>query len=210
MSGAKKFIGATKKMMEALKNEGLNITWPKAIGNEGDLALEGTFTTGHNWEKLVLIDLREEGEFEFKTKADVDRAVARQLEKAYTNFDVDDELTLYLQGAKEMRDAMAIPNATRLLEDILEQESRLKRFAEVARAVSRGEDIPPKEQKAEKGETIHITPKMADDICFYLGIAVSFINHLGRMGNTHYVETLVDTLMKKMGKPTVNRGKSVK
>ena len=55
-----KYAGPTKKMMQALEDEGLNIAWPKTgnVKDEELLAIDATFYTGCDWEKLVLIDLR--------------------------------------------------------------------------------------------------------------------------------------------------------
>ena len=142
-----KFAGPSKKMVEALENEGLDITWPKAVKDESDLAIEGTFTTGADWEKCVTIDLRDEGEL--KTKQDVDAAICRQLEEAYEAFDIDEELSLNLEGTAEERRARGVPNAARLLEDMQEQEAFLKRLYDVADAVYHDRPIPSKEDSVE-------------------------------------------------------------
>jgi hypothetical protein len=142
-----KFAGPSKKMMDALENEGLNITWPKTIESEDDLAVEGTFTTGADWEKCVAIDLRDEGTL--KTKQDVDAAICRQLEEAYEAFDIDEELRLNLEGTAEERRARGVPNAARLLEDMQEQEAFLKRLYDVADAVYHDRPIPSKEDSVE-------------------------------------------------------------
>ena len=135
---AKKFVGPTKKMADALETEGLHVTWPKVIKDDNDLAIEGSFTTGEGWEKIVLIDLRDEGDL--STKANVDAAISNQLDEAYECFSIDDEVKLHLgtNGA---------PEAPRLVEDMQEQNKRLKRFAEVAEAVSSGRPVPPEEDK---------------------------------------------------------------
>lgn len=135
-----KFAGPSKKMMDALKNEGLNITWPKAVKDESDLAIEGTFYTGCDWEKLVTIDLRDKVGIE--SKSGVDNAIAHELSEAYEAFDIGEEMKLNLgvRGA---------PDAASLLEDMQEQDNMLKRFAEVADAVAEGRKIPVEEDTAE-------------------------------------------------------------
>ena len=142
---AKKFVGPTKKMADALEKEGLTVTWPKVIRDENDLAIEGSFTTGDGWEKLVLIDLRDEGDL--STKANVDAAISNQLDEAYENFSIDEELKLNMEGTEEERIARGVPDAARLLEDMQEQDARLKRFSDVAEAVSSGRPIPPEESE---------------------------------------------------------------
>lgn len=142
-----KYVGPSKKMAEALEAEGLYIEWPKAIKSNSDLAIEGMFYTGCDWEKLVLIDLRDEGDL--STKANVDAAISNQLDEAYENFSIDEELKMNLQGSQDEREARGVPDAERLLEDIQEQDACLKRFAEVAEAVSSGRPIPNKEDTAE-------------------------------------------------------------
>lgn len=130
---AKKFIGPSKKMAEALEAEGLYVTWPSVIKSEGDLVIEGSFTTGEGWEKLVTIDLRDK--LALGTKTDVDNAISYELTEAYEAFDVDEELKLNL-GAN------GAPDAERLLEDMKEQEKCLKRFSDVADAVASGRPLP--------------------------------------------------------------------
>ena len=87
-----KFAGPTKKMMQALEDEGLNIRWPDpgTVKDTETLAIEGTFYTGctGQWEKLVMIDLRNEGDL--STKSNVDAAISNQLDEAYENFSVDE------------------------------------------------------------------------------------------------------------------------
>lgn len=157
-SKAKKFIGPSKKMAEALEAEGLHVTWPTVIKDENDLAIEGTFETGDCWEKLVNIDLRRN--LTLGTKTDVDKAIANELTAAYEAFDVDEEFKLNL-GAN------GAPDAERLLEDMKEQEGCLKRFSDVADAVAGGRPIPPKEDEKDR-ETVHIKPETASRICYLL------------------------------------------
>lgn len=144
-----KFAGPTKKMMQALEDEGLNIRWPDAgtVKDENTLAIEGTFYTGTagQYEKLVLIDLRNEGDL--STKSNVDAAISNQLDEAYENFSVDEELQLNMEGTAEERLARGVPSAAELLADMQEQDSRLKRFSEVAEAVSSGRPVPPDEDE---------------------------------------------------------------
>lgn len=143
----KKFVGPSKKMADALEAEGLNITWPKVLNSDSDLAIEGSFYTGCDWEKLVLIDLRDEGDL--STKANVDAAISNQLDEAYENFSIDEEMKLNMEGSQEEREARGVPDAARLLEDMQEQDACLKRFAEVAEAVSSGRPVPSKADTAE-------------------------------------------------------------
>ncbi len=139
-----KFAGPTKKMMQALEDEGLNIRWPDTgtVKDDNTLAIEGTFYTGTagQYEKLVVIDLRDEGDL--STKKNVDAAISNQLDEAYENFSVDEEMELNM-GAN------GAPSAADLLADLQEQDSRLKRFAEVAEAVSSGREIPKEEDNTE-------------------------------------------------------------
>ena len=142
-----KFVGPSKKMAEALENEGLYVKWPKTVKDEGDLAIEGSFYTGCDWEKLVTIDLRDK--VGIASKSGVDNAIAYELREAYENFDIDEEMQLNLQGSASEREARGVPDAARLLEDMQEQEKMLKRFAEVADAVAEGREIPAKEDSVE-------------------------------------------------------------
>lgn len=139
-----KFAGPTKKMMQALEDEGLNIRWPDTgtVKDDNTLAIEGTFYTGTagQYEKLVLIDLRNEGGL--YTKKKVDAAIWNQLDLAYDNFSIDEEMQLNM-GAN------GAPPAAELLEDMEEQERRLKRFSEVAGAVAEGREIPAEEDNTE-------------------------------------------------------------
>lgn len=142
-----KYVGPSKKMAEALEAEGLRIEWPKAIKSKSDLAIEGMFYTGCDWEKMVVIDLRDEGDL--STKSNVDAAISNQLDEAYESFSIDEELKMNLQGDQDEREARGVPDAARLLEDMQEQDACLKRFAEVAEAVSSGRPIPNKEDTAD-------------------------------------------------------------
>ena len=158
-----KFAGPTKKMMQALEDEGLNIRWPKAgtVKDDNTLAIEGTFYTGTagQYEKLVLIDLRDEGDL--STKSNVDAAISNQLYVAYDCFSIDEEVKLNMEGTEEERLERGVPDAASLVEDLQEEESRLKRFADVAEAVSSGCEIP-----AEKGEekVVTLTAEMAETV----------------------------------------------
>ena len=96
---------------------------------------------------MVLIDLRDEGDL--STKSNVDAAISNQLDEAYESFSIDEELKMNLQGDQDEREARGVPDAARLLEDMKEQDACLKRFAEVAEAVSSGRPIPNKEDTAE-------------------------------------------------------------
>ena len=163
-----KFAGPTKKMMQALEDEGLNIRWPDTgtVKDENILAIEGTFYTGTagQYEKIVLIDLRDEGDL--STKSNVDAAISNQLDEAYENFSIDDEMELNM-GAN------GAPSAAELLADMQEQDSRLKRFAEVAEAVSSGREIP-----AEKGEekVVTLTAEMASKVLEIMDKAVAILS----------------------------------
>ena len=197
---AKKFIGPSKRMAEALEAEGLYVTWPSVIKDEGDLAIEGTFTTGEGWEKLVTIDLRDK--LALGTKNGIDNAISYELTKAYEEFDVDEELKLNMEGTEEERRARGVPDAARLLEDMKEQEACLKRFSDVADAVAGGRPIPPKEDEEDR-ETVHITPQTAQMIVDYLRILYKNMNTLGK---DDFV-LIGNELCRKMGKPLVKWGK---
>lgn len=146
--GKIKFAGPSKKMAEALENEGLHIAWPKSIKEENDLAIEATYYTGINdYEKGVLIDLR--NKVAIGSKEGVDNAITYELREAYENFDIDEEMQLNLQGSAAEREARGVPDAAQLLEDMQEQEKMLKRFADVADAVAEGREIPAKEDSVE-------------------------------------------------------------
>ena len=155
-----KFAGPTKKMAEALENEGLHVTWPKAIEDEEDLAIEATYYTGINdYEKCVTIDLRDK--VGIGSKAGVDNAIAYELREAYEAYDVNEELALNLQGSAAEREARGVPEAADLLADLQEAEKCLERFADVADAVASGSPIPKKEDEAE----ITIRGKDAKRVC---------------------------------------------
>lgn len=143
-----KFAGPSKKMAEALENEGLHIAWPKTIKEENDLAIEATYYTGINdYEKGVVIDLRDT--LALGSKAGVDNAIAHELQEAYEDYNIDEEMSLNLQGTESERRARGVPEAADLLEDLKEAEKSLKRFAEVADAVAEGREIPAKEDSVE-------------------------------------------------------------
>ena len=156
---AKKFIGPSKKMAAALENEGLRISWPDTITDPEQLAIDGYFYTGDCWEKNVLIDLRN---MELNTKGEVDRAVADQLDSAYEDFNVDEEVNICL-------DAPGAPDAARLVEDKKEEEQRLKRFMDVSDAVASGRPVPP-----EKGDekTVTLTAETAEMVKEIMASAV--------------------------------------
>lgn len=149
MKDAKWFVGPSKRMQKALEAEGLKVEWPAVVRSEGNLALEGSFSTGPGWEKLVSIDLREKP---LQTKHEVDEEIAHQLEKAYAYFDRGEEFDI-VYGAK------GAPDSERLWEDIREQDERLERFSRVARAVADGKRIP-----ADKPEEIEIGYGFAKEI----------------------------------------------
>ena len=169
-----KFAGPTKKMMQALEDEGLNIRWPDTgtVKDDNTLAIEGTFYTGTagQYEKLVTIDLRDEGDL--STKKNVDAAISNQLDEAYECFSIDDELQLNMEGTAEERLARGVPSATELLKDMQEQDSRLKRFAAVAEAVSSGRPVP----KEEDERTIEIDGNTAEQIVALLEYAKDYLD----------------------------------
>ncbi len=160
-----KYVGPTKKMMKALEDEGLYVDWPKTgdVKDEQLLAIEATFITGDDWEKGILIDLR--NMVALDSKAGVDDAIAYQLQEEYDNFDVDEEVKLNLEGSEAERKSRGVPDAVRLVEDMKEQERRLARFAEVANAVAEGRKIP----ENEEDEKITISKNDARTIVELLG-----------------------------------------
>ena len=167
-----KYVGPTKKMMKALEDEGLYVDWPKTgvVKDEELLAIESTFTTGPDWEKGILIDLRHMGALDSKTG--VDNAVANQLQEEYDNFDIDEEVKLNLEGSESDRLARGIPDAVRLLEDMWEQEKKLKRFAEVANAVASGKPVPPESDNRK----IEIDGNTAEQIVALLEYAKDYLD----------------------------------
>ena len=154
----KKFIGPTKKMKDALKAEGLDIKWPDKISVEEDLAIEGFYYTGCDWEKIVIIDLRDK---DLSSKEKVDFEVYTQLREAYENYDVNEEMHLNMQGTQEERESRGVPDADILLEDLREAENRLKRFYDVACAVAYDRPIPQDERHCKN---ITITLEEAKNI----------------------------------------------
>lgn len=149
-----RFAGPTKKMMDALENEGLYVYWPVDIYDEEQLAFDATFCTGADWEKSLCIDLRNTPALD--TKSGVDKAVAAELQEEYDNFDIDEEMKLNLEGTPSDRAARGVPDVARLFEDMKEQQKRLKRFAEVADAVAEGRKIP------DKGDNAKVTMRGKD------------------------------------------------
>lgn len=145
-TGTKRFVGPSKAMRDALEEEGLSFDWDKKIEDEDDLFFEGTYITGCDWQKCVIIDLRDEGDL--STKANVDAAISNQLDEAYEEFSIDEEMKMHMEGTAEARRRRGVPEAARLLEDMQEQDACLKRFAEVAEAVSSGCPVPPKEDSS--------------------------------------------------------------
>lgn len=148
MSKTIKFAGPSKTMRDALEAEGLSVDWDKNLEDIHDLIFEGTYYTGDDWEKCVIIDLRDEGDL--STKFNVDAAISNQLDEAYEDFSIDEEMKMYLQGTARARAERGVPSAERLLADMQEQDSCLKRFAEVAEAVSSGRPVPPKKDEMVK------------------------------------------------------------
>lgn len=156
---AKKFVGPTKRMAEALEAEGLYVSWPDTITDKEDLAIDGTFCVGMQVERTAFIDLRDEGDL--STKANVDAAISNQLEEEYENFSIADEMKMYLEMSDMDRKLRGVPDVSILLEHLKEQEARLKRFAEVAEAVSSGRPVPHRNDSAE----ITISGKDAKRVC---------------------------------------------
>lgn len=187
------YAGPSKEMVDALEAEGLNVSWPKEVTGEEDLAIEGSYHTGkEEYEKLVLIDLR--GDKCLETEEDVDREIASELRDASDNYIIDEEV----KAAIGTRGA---PGVAALVWDCEEAEGLLERFADVAEAVANGRPVPPKEIKAEGGETVHITPAMADDIVAYLKMSYKSMNGLGKSD----VSFICNSLLKKIGKPPVEK-----
>ena len=186
-----KYVGPTKKMMKALEDEGLYVDWPKTgnVKDEELLAIEGSFTTGPDWEKGVLIDLRHMVALD--SKSGVDKAVANQLQEEYDNYDVDEEVKLNLEGSEAERNARGVPDAARLVDDIKEKERRLKRFAEVANAVAEGRKIP----EEEDGNEITISGNDAKLIVEVMGRAISALPV-----PVCVVKELMDKINRQLGK----------
>ena len=121
-----KFIGASKRMQKALEKAELYVNWPTEITDGEELAIEASFYTEHG-QKLLLIDLRDR---EYKTKAEVDYAVANQLDAAYEDFDVDEEAEIYIRS-----DVPEKPSVSQIVEDMKEQKAKLKMFSEIANKI---------------------------------------------------------------------------
>ena len=151
-----KFVGPSKKMMDALEEEGLYVVWPKSVESDSNLCIEATYYTGINdYEKIVNIDLRDRGLLDKgTTKDDVDEAIHRELYDAWQCYDIDEEMQINL-GAR------GAPDAANLLEDLKEAERKLERFADVAAAVANGRPIPDAADKTE----IVIRGKDAKRLC---------------------------------------------
>lgn len=184
-----KYVGPSKKMAEALEKEGLRIDWPPT-GNIEDvelLAIDAIFETGCDWEKSVLIDLRDM--LALDTKAGVDNAIANQLQEAYDNFDIEEEMAMHLEGTAREREKRGVPDAARLLEDMKEQDSRLKRFAEVANAVAEGRKIPAESDEVK----IEIDGATAENIVSLLEYAM---NH---GASEAHCKPIIDELNRKLG-----------
>lgn len=197
-----KYAGPSKKMASALDEAGLYVEWPKKIEDESDLAIDGSFYTGCDWEKLVLIDLRDEGDLSSKKK--VDAAISNQLKEAHEAFDVDYEMQINMEGTEEERAARGVPNAERLLEDIKEQEEKLNRFALVADAVYNGYQIPSEEQDEDKEPTeeehsgIKLTAKQGRVLLRVLGFAIPSIQNINASLMDGDTEDEVMDIMKKI------------
>ena len=156
---AKKFVGPTKKMADALEAEGLHVTWPKVINDENDLAIEGSFTTGEGWEKLVMIDLRNEGDL--STKSNVDAAISNQLDEAYENFSI--EWTVLSFGVADEpyeRPVMNIPDEADVevadAEDTEADESEFYEESETEVVSETVEETPAVEAPVASGDGITV------------------------------------------------------
>ena len=140
-----KFVQPTKRMKQALQDEGLRIVWPKGNVCEGEFCVEGTFFTGSGAENIVNIDLRDNIKSR-KTANSVDKAIFEQLRDAELSFDVEEELRYHLEGGCGYR------SIKEMYADFEEQASLLSRFAKVALAVVRGDEIPPEKTEEKKVE----------------------------------------------------------
>lgn len=191
MSKTIKFAGPSKTMRDALEAEGLSVDWDKNLEDIHDLFFEGTYYTGDDWEKCVIIDLRDEGDL--STKANVDAAISNQLDEAYEDFSIDEEMKMYLQGTARARAERGVPSAERLLADMQEQDACLKRFAEVAEAVSSGRPVPPKEDTS----TITVSVSDAEQIVKLLAALQNLLTLVGG-SDPSLPQNLIDKLHNKI------------
>lgn len=143
-----KTIKPSKKMMEALENEGLYITWPDDVRDECPDATY--YTSNGKFEKLVYIDFRDPKSLRLETEHEVDIAVAEQLDAAWRGYSVEEEMELLMAIPTKDRIARRIPAVRDLIEDLEEAERKLSRFAEVACAVVNDTPIPERDDDAEK------------------------------------------------------------
>lgn len=135
-----KTIKPSKKMMEALENEGLYITWPDDVRDECPDATY--YTSNGKFEKLVYIDFRDPESLRLETEQEVDIAVAEQLDAAWRGYSVEEEMELLMAIPTKDRIARRIPAVSDLIKDLEEAERKLSRFTEVALAVAYNRQIP--------------------------------------------------------------------
>ena len=135
-----KRIGLSKRMLDALANEGLTLT--ENIEEDG-IIYEGLFYTGIDYEKTVNIDLRN---YKPETKRRADEIACVELRDAYDNYSVGDRMRMYLNA--QDGGLQGVPEPDALLADLKEEESRLERFADVANAVYWRRPIPPAPEEA--------------------------------------------------------------
>ena len=130
-----KSIGLSKKMLDALADEGLILT--KSVEQNG-IIYEGSFFTGVDYEKTVNIDLRGKRP---KTKRQADKIACIELRVAYDQYSVAEQMRKCLNAQND--GLQGVPEPERLLADLQEEEAQLERFADVANAVYWKQPIPP-------------------------------------------------------------------
>ena len=83
----KKYAAPSRKMLNALADEGLIIHWPKSVKSRGNLFIYGNYSTGGTYDKTVFLDLRDE-QYDLSTKNGTDKAIALRLREANKDFEV--------------------------------------------------------------------------------------------------------------------------
>jgi len=136
-----KFAGLSDRMVRELDDAGLVVDFSTGEVDVEELAFDWEFQTKYGM-KTVSIDLRDEDAEELATKEGVDWAVARQFMAAYDNFDVDDEVALFMEGTQDERRRRGVPRASELVRDIEEEKRMLKHFRWVSEAVVMDRPVP--------------------------------------------------------------------
>lgn len=180
------FVGISKRMQDAMDAEGLRIY--RCDSGDG-IYYEGTFYTGMDWEKLCAIDLRGKT---IEDECDADTAFATKLEECRDNFDIWEELQLYLNDS--IRGGRETPEPERLYEDMKEQAKCLKRFSDVAWAVANNEAIPPAPEEAyqtdNSKDSFYVIRNAFDSRCYWKDIGCGMTDAWGDVLTAERFDTL--------------------